>query len=75
MDSKPAIVRHIKSDAMYEYRGDNKYRNLITGVDGEVEPDKAKDIFVVNLLATHVMNEYPLVKELVSKLKLKIDKT
>lgn len=68
------IVRHIKSGVLYEYLGENKFRNLATGNEGVVEEEKAAEIFVLNLEATQLLNEYPPIKELITKLKLKLDK-
>lgn len=69
-----AIVRHTKTNVPYEYLGGNRYKNLTTNQEGEVSKEKAAEIFVVNLEATQIFNDYPLVKELVQKLNLKIDK-
>lgn len=69
-----AIVRHIKNDILYRYLGNDKYRNLSTGNEGEVPPDVAKKIFVINLDATEICNEYPMVEKLIQSLNLKIDK-
>lgn len=69
-----AIVRHIKSNVPYEYLGENKFRNLCTQQEGIVEDDKAREIFVINVEMTVLINEYPVLRELISRLKLKIDK-
>lgn len=68
------IVRHIKSSEAYEFLGGNKYRNVRTGKEGEVSEEKAREIFRFNIEASQIFHEYPLVKDLVKRLNLKIDK-
>lgn len=67
------IVRNIQTDDAYIYLGENKFRNLRTGVEGIVPEDKAKDVLVFNVQATQMFNEFPLVRELLQKLNLKFD--
>lgn len=69
-----AIVRNIQNNQLYRYLGDNKFRNIVTGKEGLVEDEKAREVFKINVEATAILNEYPLVEELVEVLKLKIDK-
>jgi len=69
-----AIVRNIQNNQLYRYLGDNKFRNIVTGKEGIVEDEKAREIFLINVDATGILNEYPLVEDLIEKLKLKIDK-
>jgi hypothetical protein len=68
-----AIVRNIQNNQLYQYLGGNKYKNLITGVEGEVSEDMAKKIFKVNLQATKILNDFPVVEKLISELGLTID--
>jgi hypothetical protein len=69
-----AIVRNIQNNQLYRYLGDNKFRNIVTGKEGLVEDEKAREVFKINVEATGILNEYPLVEDLIEKLKLKIDK-
>jgi len=69
-----AIVRNIQNNQLYRYLGDNKFRNIVTGKEGLVDDEKAKEVFKINVEATGILNEYPLVEDLIEKLKLKIDK-
>ena len=68
-----AIVRNIQNNQLYRYLGDNKFRNIVTGKEGLVEDEKAREVFKINVEATAILNEYPLVEELVEVLKLKFD--
>lgn len=68
-----AIVRHIKTDVLYRYLGDNKFRNLITGVEGFVKDEVAQKIFRINLEATELINENPIIEEMIKSLGLKFD--
>lgn len=67
------IVRNIKTNDVYEYLGGNKFRNLRTGGEGEVDEEKAKDVFKINLDASNMINEYPIIKSLINILNLKLD--
>lgn len=69
-----AIVRHIRSNMLYRYLGENKYRNLTTLQEGEVPEEKAREIFKINIEATSIINEYPEVENLINKLQLKFEK-
>jgi hypothetical protein len=68
-----AIVRNIQNNQLYQYLGDSKYKNLITGVEGEVSDEMAKKIFKINLQATKILNDFPIVQTLISELGLTID--
>lgn len=58
---------------MYEYLGENKFRNIRTGVEGIVPDEKAREIFKFNVEASMIFHEYPIVKELIRKLNMQID--
>ena len=45
----------------------------MTGVEGEVQPDLAKKIFKINLQATKIVYDFPVIQTLISELKLTID--
>lgn len=68
------IVRNIQNSDAYEFLGGNRFRNLRTGNEGEVSDEKAKELFKVNVEATEICNEYPIVFDLIKSLNLKIDK-
>jgi hypothetical protein len=68
-----AIVRNIQNNQLYQYLGGNKYKNLITGIEGEVSDDMAKKIFKINLQATKIIHDFPVVRTLISELGLTID--
>lgn len=68
-----AIVRNIQNNIFYRYLGENKYRNLATGIEGEIKEDLAQKIFKINIEATEIFNEYPLVEKLIKSLNLKFD--
>jgi hypothetical protein len=67
-----AIVRHKKTSIPYEFLGGNKFRNLVSLEEGIVDDEKAREVFVINLEATELLGEYPLIKELIHKIKLKM---
>lgn len=69
-----AIVRNIQNNTLYRYLGDNKYRNLLTGVEGEISEEVARKIFKINLEMTQLCEEFPLIEEAISRLQLRMDK-
>ena len=70
-----AVVRNIQNNQLYRYIGNDIYRNIITGKEGKVDEEIARKIFRINLDATVICEEYPLVEKLIQSLNLKIDKT
>jgi hypothetical protein len=69
-----AIVRHIENGIFYRYHGNNEYTNLHTGVKGKVSEVAAQKYFKINLEATMLFNENPLLEEMVGRLKLFLEK-
>lgn len=69
-----AIVRNIQNNHLYRYLGGNRYRNLMTGVEGEIGEDVAHRIFKINLELTELCENFPNVEKLIHTLKLKMDK-
>lgn len=69
-----AIVRNIQNNHLYRYLGGNRYRNIMTGVEGEIGEDVAQKIFKINLELTELCENFPNVEKLIHTLKLKMDK-
>jgi hypothetical protein len=68
------IVRNIQNNDAYKYLGGNRYKNIRTQKEGEVSEETAQKIFKVNIELTAMVNENPLVEDLIEALNLKIDK-
>lgn len=68
-----AIVRNIQNNTYYRYLGENRYRNLITGVEGEVSEEQANKVFKISVEMTYLCENFPNVEELINRLKLKRD--
>lgn len=68
-----AIVRNIQNNNFYRYLGNNKFLNLITQEEGEVNDEVARKVFKVNAEATILLHEFPMIEELIEKLKLTFD--
>lgn len=69
-----AVVRHINTNRLYKYHGNDEYTNLFTGVRGKITPEQAQNIFKISLEFTDILHQYPLVEEMIIKLKLVCDK-
>lgn len=68
-DFKP-IVRHIKTNELYSYEGENKFTNLRTKQSGIVDDDKASKVFKINVEMTQLINEFPIIETMINKLNL-----
>lgn len=68
------VVRNIQNNQLYFYEGENNFKNIRTGAVGNVDDETARKIFKINIEATEVINEYPMVAELIKRLHLKFDK-
>lgn len=69
-----SVLRNIKTNDIYLHISDNKFRNLRTGVEGEIPDQTLTNIFRLNMEATILINEYPLIENLINSLNLKIEK-
>lgn len=70
-----AVVRNIQNNDPYAFYGGTRYKNLRTGVEGDIPDETARKIFKVNLELTTMLNENEVVADLIHKLNLKIDKS
>lgn len=68
------VVRNIQNGDLYFYLGENKFSNIRTGNDGIVDDESARKVFRINIEATEIINEYPVVCEMIKRLNLKFDK-
>lgn len=66
-----AIVRNVQNSDLYEYLGENKYKNLRTGKEGVVDEETAARVFKINLEATQLIGENPIIADLIKSLNLK----
>jgi hypothetical protein len=67
-------VRHKTTNDLYQYFGQNRFKNLRTGVEGSVSDEVAQRCFVINLDATEILHYHPIVEDLIRTLNLKFDK-
>lgn len=68
------VVRNIKSNELYFYEGENVFTNIASGVSGKVTDVAAQKTFRINIEATEIINEFPLISEMINKLNLKFCK-
>lgn len=68
-----AILRNIQNNNLYRHIEGDIYKNIATGVQAEIPPDKAKEFLKLNVDASMILNKYPMVELLINKLKLKIE--
>ena len=72
-DFKP-VVRNYRSNDLYFYNGENSFTNIRTGKSGTVTDEAARKTFGINPEATILLNEYPMIAEMINKLQLIIEK-
>ena len=70
---KPVVVRHKKTNDVYQYLGQNRFRNMRTWVEGEVSDEVAQRSFSINMDATELIYEHPILEDLIKVLQLKFD--
>lgn len=68
-----AIVRNIQNNDLYIYLGENKFRNMRTGKEGIIDDEMARKVFKINVEATAIWNENPMLEQLINSLNLKFD--
>lgn len=67
-----AIVRNIQNNDLYEYLGENKFKNIRTGKEGVVDDETARKVFRINVEASQMLSEFPQIAEMITRLNLKI---
>ncbi len=73
-EQKTAILKLKKNNDLYRHIEGNKFKNLRTGVEWEIEDEKAKEIFMIDYNCSMMFNKYPILEEMIFKLKLKLEK-
>lgn len=69
------IVRNIHTNDFYRFNGGNNFTNIRTGESGEVSDEAAKRTFRIHLAATEIINEFPVIEEMINRLNLKNDQS
>jgi len=69
------VVRNIQNNDFYFYEGENVFRNIRTDKSGTVDDETARKVFKINIEATEMINEFPIIEEMIKQLNLKSDKT
>lgn len=67
------VVRNIQNSDLYFFEGGNKFKNIRSGNSGEVSDEVARKIFKFNVDATTMINEYPIIEDLIKSLNLKLE--
>jgi hypothetical protein len=67
------VVRNVQNNDAYFYNGNNQFENIRSGGSGMVDDDTAGRVFKINVAATEIINEYPIIAEMIQKLNLKFN--
>ena len=70
-----AIVRNLLNGQYYRYHGNDVYENIITGVKGRISQKSAAKNLKISIEETAIFNEYPIVEDMVKRLKLVSEKS
>ena len=70
-----AIVRNLLNGQYYRYHGNDVYENIITGVKGRISQKSAAQNLKISIEETAIFNEYPIVEDMVKRLKLVSEKS
>jgi hypothetical protein len=67
------IVRNIQNNDLYSWDGE-KFTNLRTLKSGVVDDETARRVFKMNVDATNMINDFPIVKDMIHIFNLKLEK-
>lgn len=68
------VVRNVNTKDIYFYNGNNEFTNIRTNVTGKVSDAAAQKTFKINPELSIMLNEYPLIAELINKTQMMIEK-
>jgi hypothetical protein len=71
---EPQVVTNTQNNVLYLRYGDGEYKNLSTGISGQIDEKISTKIFAPNVEATYFWNEWEGFGDMVRRLNLKIDK-
>lgn len=66
------VCRNIQNNDLYQYLGGNTFKNIRTGAQGEIPGELAQSTLKVNVEATQLLHDYPVLEEMIQKLNLKL---
>ena len=67
------VVRNIQNNDLYFYLGENVFKNIRTEKSGTIDDETARKVFKINVEATQLINEFPIIEEMIKVLNLKFD--
>lgn len=66
------VVSNRKTNDLYFFRGGTTFENIKTNKTGEVPVDLANKVFAMEPIVSQMINDFPLIGDLIKKLELKI---
>lgn len=70
---KPVVRNQFNQD-IYFYNGENHFKNIRTGVSGTVSDEAAQKTFRINPELSILLNDFPMIAELINRLDMKVEK-
>jgi hypothetical protein len=67
------IIRHKQTGTVYQRNDDGTYTNLISGNNGSITADMAKD-FAIPVMANYLVQSNPLIIEMIKELKMTLER-
>lgn len=64
------VVRNIKTQDIYFYNGENEFENLRTGIKGKISDKAAQNTFKISAELSILLNDYPMIAELIKRADL-----
>lgn len=68
------VVRNVQNNDLYFFNGGNSFTNIRTQKKGEINNELSEKVFKMNIEATQIINDYPIIANLINRLDLKIEK-
>jgi hypothetical protein len=73
LENKTAILRNIKTDVLYRHISGTTYRNIATGVSGEIPDEIASKHLVINTELSLMLNKNCQIERLIEGLGLRYE--
>ena len=69
-----AILRNLQTNDLYRHIEGNKFKNLRTGLEGEIPEELTNKVLVIDYNSTMMINKYPIIETIIEKLGLKYER-
>lgn len=69
-----AVLVNFQTNDLYRHVQGSTFKNLRTKKEGDIPEDLANKVLIIDYNATMMINKFPIIEELIYRLKLKKEK-